>query len=305
MNQKFSYIQSFKIIVLALLVAVGTGYLFADFSAPTQAPPGCPAGSPGCDAPVNVSATAQAKNGSLTLGASTPASDTGSSYSLQVPNKYALFKGLTTQALTLTTGAGAGKVLTSNANGSATWHTLGTCGSGEFVTGFDPTGSVVCAAPAAAPAANLPDAPSLFYDFSQVVANNTGMTKVVGLLKSGTYTFSGSVTTKDNGGGGNASVFFNSSGSLTILEARDFIRPMCGGIAASGGTGSSYKMYYSGDVDLPGGGGSGANLLFCLKRNGSNDGIFTIPDTTIVVTSPMYVYVYGAQVTITGYINSK
>jgi len=40
----------------------------ADWTAPTQAPPNCTSGNPGCDAPINVGGTTQTKTGSLTIG---------------------------------------------------------------------------------------------------------------------------------------------------------------------------------------------------------------------------------------------
>lgn len=111
--------QNIKSIILALILVAGIGVVsaYSTWTPPTATPPGN-----NVDRPLNVGTTAQAKNGSLTIGASTPASDTGSLYSLQVPNKAAFFKAINTQALTITTGAGAGKVLQSDANGLATWQ---------------------------------------------------------------------------------------------------------------------------------------------------------------------------------------
>ena len=122
---KTKIIQNIKSIILALILIAGVGVVSATstWNNPTATPPGN-----NVDTPINAGTTAQAKNGSLTLGASTPASDTGSSYSLQVLNKYALFKAITTQALnvttslTLPTGAANGNVLTSDASGVATWQ---------------------------------------------------------------------------------------------------------------------------------------------------------------------------------------
>lgn len=42
----------------------------ADWTAPNNTPPACPTGQPGCDAPVNVGASAQTKTGSLAINAS-------------------------------------------------------------------------------------------------------------------------------------------------------------------------------------------------------------------------------------------
>ena len=59
--------QAAKIIILALFIAVGTGYIFADWSAPTSTPPTCVAGTPGCDAPLNVGYGGQVKQGNLDI----------------------------------------------------------------------------------------------------------------------------------------------------------------------------------------------------------------------------------------------
>jgi hypothetical protein len=124
---KTNIIQNIKSFIIVLALVLGVGYAYANFTAPTQAPPGCPTGSPGCDAPINVSATAQAKSGSLTIGGTTVPT---SSYKLNVPDPGLAFfhglvtDGISTQTLKVTTGAGADKILTSDTNGVATWKTL-------------------------------------------------------------------------------------------------------------------------------------------------------------------------------------
>ncbi len=47
--------------------ALGASIVLADWSAPVNGPTTCTSGNPGCDAPLNVSSTAQTKSGSLTL----------------------------------------------------------------------------------------------------------------------------------------------------------------------------------------------------------------------------------------------
>ena len=64
---KQEILQASKIIILALFIAVGTGYIFADWSAPTSTPPTCVAGTPGCDAPLNVGYGGQVKQGNLDI----------------------------------------------------------------------------------------------------------------------------------------------------------------------------------------------------------------------------------------------
>ena len=63
MNQN-SYLQSFKIIILALFLALGTSYIFASgtWTAPTSTPP-----DGNTDAPINVGNSGQVKIGGLTL----------------------------------------------------------------------------------------------------------------------------------------------------------------------------------------------------------------------------------------------
>ena len=59
--------KSFALILGVLIMSFLVGYLvFAWVEAP-QAPPGCPAGYPGCDAPLNVSSTPQSKPARLTF----------------------------------------------------------------------------------------------------------------------------------------------------------------------------------------------------------------------------------------------
>lgn len=63
---KKEIIQNTKVIVLALVLALGVSYVYA-WTAPTQTPPNCTSGNPGCDAPINVSNVGQTKVGGLTL----------------------------------------------------------------------------------------------------------------------------------------------------------------------------------------------------------------------------------------------
>lgn len=108
-------------LVVALVLGLGIQYVVAvgTWTAPTQTPP-----NGNVDAPINAGSSAQAKLGVLSLGkATTPT--TGSTLDV---NGIGLFQGLITSAFQLTTGAGAGKVLTSDANGVGSWTATSSLG---------------------------------------------------------------------------------------------------------------------------------------------------------------------------------
>lgn len=93
--------STIKAIVLGLILSVGVGYIFADYTPPLTNPPTCTTGNPGCDAPLNVGALLQTKSGGLVL------------------------QSLTTQIFKLidsTPGDDSGKVIVSDANGVGTWQ---------------------------------------------------------------------------------------------------------------------------------------------------------------------------------------
>lgn len=62
MNQKYPYMQSIKIILLGLLVAVGVSYVSAAWNPPGGAPP-----TNNTDAPINVGYSSQIKQGNLDI----------------------------------------------------------------------------------------------------------------------------------------------------------------------------------------------------------------------------------------------
>src|SRR3989344_5613598 len=109
-------LDTIKIVAVGLALGVGTGYLFAWTGAPGT-PPTCPAGWPGCDAPINVGSTAQAKAGFLTIG-STVAPAAGAA--LDVYGTGAFTNVLVTNTLKISGGSpGVGKVLTAtNSDGT-------------------------------------------------------------------------------------------------------------------------------------------------------------------------------------------
>lgn len=134
-NSSQKFLSILKVIVLALILAVGIQYIHAFTSAPVPAPT-CPTGYPGCDAPLNVGSSAQTKLGSLTVNGSTTAQNAIGLYAWG----QSVFNtgGVGTSAIQIIDGSqGVGKVLTSDANGNATW----TAGGGNSVTTFDPTAS--------------------------------------------------------------------------------------------------------------------------------------------------------------------
>lgn len=98
--------QSIITIIVCLVILTGVNLVYA-WTGPTQAPPGG-----NVAAPINISSVSQYKAGALSIGGL-----------------------LQTAAFQLTTGAGAGKVLTSDVSGLASWQ-IGGGGSGvTSVTG--------------------------------------------------------------------------------------------------------------------------------------------------------------------------
>lgn len=60
--------QAFKVIVLGLAIGLGVSFVSANWTAPVSPAPGCTAGNPGCDAPINISSVDQGKNGNKITG---------------------------------------------------------------------------------------------------------------------------------------------------------------------------------------------------------------------------------------------
>ena len=110
----------------AIILGLGIQYALANWTqAPPGTPPNCPAGYAGCDAPINVGTSAQAKNGSLSIGTSVATT----SVSLDVEGKLSWLTGLIDNGPFQLIDAGAlagtdaNKVLTSDASGNARWAT--------------------------------------------------------------------------------------------------------------------------------------------------------------------------------------
>jgi len=102
-----------KLILLALLIAVGVSYVSAAWSNPTATPP-----EGNVAAPINVSEVGQTKKGNLILE-SLDANNNVLANALTLVNGNLLIQN---GAIELKPNAGAGKVLTSDANGVGTWQ---------------------------------------------------------------------------------------------------------------------------------------------------------------------------------------
>ncbi len=64
---KKEIVNSFKIIILALVLSLGISQLTA-WTGPQSTPPNCTSGQAGCDAPIHVGLSGQIKSGGLTVG---------------------------------------------------------------------------------------------------------------------------------------------------------------------------------------------------------------------------------------------
>lgn len=139
-------LRQFIISVVALGVVLSANMAFAAWQGPptTGTPPtNCTAGYPGCDSPLNVSLTTQTKQGTLTVGAgSTVAAPRDLIIGNNTVGNTIIRNGsiypdiVITPALRLTgNGAGANKILTSDASGNATWKTP-SGGGGPIATQF-------------------------------------------------------------------------------------------------------------------------------------------------------------------------
>lgn len=111
------------VVIIGVAFGLAIQFVSADWSEPTAAPTACPAGFPGCDAPVNVGASTQTKTGNFianSLGAG----------SLNITSNANIGGTVTASGLRMTTGAGEGKVLTSDAGGNASWKPASGGGGG-------------------------------------------------------------------------------------------------------------------------------------------------------------------------------
>ncbi|MES2216095.1 MAG: hypothetical protein V4481_02255 [Patescibacteria group bacterium] len=121
MKNNMSFIKKVAVIAGLTLGAFSLSAI-ADWTAPLSAPPTCVTGNPGCDAPINASATGQGKMGKLGLGSIT--APTG-------PELLKVLGGvvadtLVTRTLAVTDGVASSSVLTSDASGNAKWQPIPT-----------------------------------------------------------------------------------------------------------------------------------------------------------------------------------
>lgn len=142
-----------------LVLCFGITFYVIGWTEPTQSPPGCPAGQPGCDAPINVGPTGQVKIGGLALntGADGIPSSDGATNGLLV---YDGNVGIgTTSPMTdlhindLTSGADVGLRITGDASGNSQFIQIGTTkgfaitvdgdGTRFSINYDDPLGSIV------------------------------------------------------------------------------------------------------------------------------------------------------------------
>ncbi len=131
---RHNIISALKITTLALVLSFGLSYVYA-WTAPTVPPP-----NGNVSAPINTSATAQTKAGDFTVGgllSGVNATFSKLGIGAAVDQSVALNVAGTikTTGLQLATGAGSGKVLTSDSLGNTSWTDpiQATGGSGGFM----------------------------------------------------------------------------------------------------------------------------------------------------------------------------
>ena len=66
-NLKKQFIQAVKVVLVGLVLGLGIGFVYADWTPPQAPAPGCTTGNSGCDAPIDTSSGTQSKSGILNL----------------------------------------------------------------------------------------------------------------------------------------------------------------------------------------------------------------------------------------------
>ncbi|NDE68017.1 hypothetical protein EB052_00255 [bacterium] len=120
--------------------------------------------------------------------------------------------------------------------------------------------------------------------------NNSGGLTDIGTLSAGDYVITGSGSTANSGGGGWAGVVIDASSTLDSTTEFTRLGSLYGNPVTSG-TGSSYTLYYN-DSD--------SGTIVMRKRNGYNDGTFTVPSTSFTLTGSKHLYVVLVQASISG-----
>ena len=137
-------LRPLKVVILALALSIGISYVSA-WTTPTATPP-----SSNVAAPINVSSTAQTKTGDISAwNLISNAVATNNVVSTAVVTNSLVGNTVATNNLAVPTGAAAGRVLTSDAAGNATWKaaggiTGGSCATNQIMTGINTNGTPIC-----------------------------------------------------------------------------------------------------------------------------------------------------------------
>src|SRR3989344_8098864 len=122
-------LATLKSVALAILLTLGVSYASAAWqAAPAGTPPACPCLTiPGCNPPINISTTFQEKAGALDVvgtlsGINAIFTGKVGIGTLSPTQKLDVAGTVKATGFQLTTGAGASKVLTSDASGNGTWQ---------------------------------------------------------------------------------------------------------------------------------------------------------------------------------------
>jgi hypothetical protein len=106
----------------AVILGLGIQYASAQWSAAPSNPPTCPSSTSGCNAPINVGSSYQSKAGGLALGTTTSQASMLDVEGIGYLQSLILGKNSGSTFQYLDGNQAAGKVLTSDANGNASWQ---------------------------------------------------------------------------------------------------------------------------------------------------------------------------------------
>lgn len=258
--------------ITALMLGAFSVSVLADWTAAKHAPPSCPTGEDGCDAPLNVGPNGQGKAGGVAIGKDQSAPETGLKLEVFGLARFREDLGVagTVRTVSLEVGdvdetvtSNPRQVLTNTGDGKAKW-------AAPFVP---QTQSVSC----------TESANTSYISLNGNNSGNNGTLIVnVGTLSPGQYKISGSgIQTYNVGGAGYAGVILSDSPNLTQSEVVSFIN----------GNMTQNKLYFQSD---------NSDTVFVLKRSGSNDQILNVSTETFNLTNTRYMYVILAQAAISG-----